>query len=78
MGRPPRHRIVFDGQRVLEDAADRGWSQTDLARHAEVSDAAISRFISGEYQTPGIAKNIASALGYSIRRYRVAREKVPA
>lgn len=69
--------ISYDVERLKEDMALRGWLPTDLARKARVSDMTVGRFLRGEVQTARTAKKLASALGYSIRRYFVAsREAV--
>lgn len=47
----------------------RGWNNSDLARTAGVSDMTVTRFLRGESQTPKTAARLASALGYSVRRY---------
>ena len=46
-----------------------GWQPADLADHAEVARSTVSRFLSGAQQTNRTAKKLASALGYSVRRY---------
>ena len=64
--------VKFDGQRMAEDIALRGWLPVDLARKARVSDMTVYRFIRGERQTAPMAKKLAGALGYSIRRYLIS------
>lgn len=59
--------------RLVADMTNLGWNQTDLARAAGVSHMTVSRFMSGESQTPKTAKKLAIALGFSIRRYIVQR-----
>jgi transcriptional regulator with XRE-family HTH domain len=44
---------------LLAEMEQRGWSQSDLARHAKVSNAAISDIFSGRRN---IGKNLATAL----------------
>jgi len=62
---------------LKNDMAAKGWLPTDLARRARVSDMTVSRFLSGERRTARSAKKIATALGYSIRRYLIpSREAV--
>lgn len=63
--------VRFDAPRMAEDMALRGWSKTDLARRARVSDMTVIRFLRGERQTAKTAKKLATALGYSTRRYLV-------
>ena len=64
----------FDGQRMADDIALRGWLPIDLARKAGVADMTVYRFLRGERQTAPMAKKLAEALGYSIRRYLIRRE----
>lgn len=49
----------------------RGWNNSDLARAADVSAMAVTRFLSGEHRTAPMAKKLADALGHSVRRYLV-------
>lgn len=63
---------VFNANRLAEDIALRGWLPIDLARKARVADMTVYRFLSGERQTARIAKKLATALGYSVRRYLVS------
>ena len=56
---------------LKNDMAAKGWIPTDLAKRARVSDMTVSRFLSGERRTARTAKKIATALGYSIRRYLI-------
>lgn len=65
-------RIRFDGQRMAEDMALRGWNPKHLSRIAEVADVTVYRFLRGERQTPPTAKKLADALGYSVRRYLIS------
>lgn len=61
----------YDVERLRADIVLKGWLPMDLARHAQVSHMTVSRFLSGERQTPRMAKKLAEALGYSIDRYVV-------
>ena len=67
----------FDVSRIRSEMDGRGWHPIDLARRASVSASTISRFLSGERQTARVAKKIADAFGYSVRRYqsRVGAER---
>lgn len=56
---------------VLDDMALNGWLPIDLAKEAGISDMTVSRFLSGETQTPRTAKKIAAALGHEVSRYYV-------
>lgn len=69
--------IRFDGQRMAEDMALRGWNKLELAQRARVADMTVIRFLRGERQTAKTAKKLATALGYSVRRYLISsREAV--
>lgn len=61
----------YDIGKLQVDMAEKGWLPTDLARIAEVSDMTVSRFLSGERRTPRTAKKLATAMGFTIRRYLV-------
>lgn len=69
---------TFDLSRMRSDIAVKGWLPTDLAKAAGVSDMTVSRFLSGSRQNPRTAKKLASALGYSVRRYVAAHQAVSA
>lgn len=71
-------RIEFDAQRLAEDVVLKGWNQHELAVRAGVSDPTVANFLSGRNRTAKTCKKLAAALGYSIRRYVVPRETVPA
>jgi len=64
--------VRFDGRLMAEDVAIKGWLPVDLARRASVADMTVYRFLSGERQTAPIAKKLARALGFSVRRYLVS------
>jgi len=66
----------YDVARLRRDIVEAGWLPIDLARRAKVSHMTVSRFLSGERQTPRTAKKLAAALGFSIRRYIVSSEAV--
>lgn len=74
-------RPSYDVALMRDDMAAKGWNASDLARRAEVSDMAVSRFLRKERQTARMAKKLASALNYSVRRYlvsaKVASDTVP-
>jgi hypothetical protein len=70
-------KIRYDTDRMVEDIALKGWLPIDLARKARVADMTVYRFLDGRSQTAPIAKKLARALGYSIRRYLISsRERV--
>ena len=55
------------GERIVYLLSARKMSQKDLARAAELTDAAISRYVSGERAPKGaILLNIANALGTTL------------
>ncbi|HEV8474608.1 MAG TPA: helix-turn-helix transcriptional regulator [Methylomirabilota bacterium] len=62
-------QIAYDVAQMQHDMAAKGWQSTDLARKARVDRATVSRFFDGSFQTPRTAKKLATALGYSVRRY---------
>lgn len=62
-------RVTYDVELMVHDLAAKGWMKKDLASRAGVSAMAVTRFLRGERQTPRMAKKLASALGYSVRRY---------
>ena len=70
-----RTTVRFDVDKMLHDMADRGWIARDLSRESGLSDMTISRFLRGELQTARTAKKIATALGYSPRRYVLRRDQ---
>lgn len=64
---------------MQRDIAAKGWQPTDLADRAGVARSTVSRFLNGQFQTARVAKKLAAALGYSVRRYIVVTsEQVPA
>jgi transcriptional regulator with XRE-family HTH domain len=68
----------FDVVRLQDDMHAKGWMPIDLARAAGVSHMSVSRFLRCERQTPRMAKKLADAIGYSIRRYLVVGEAASA
>lgn len=62
-------QVVWDTHRLTADMALRGWNVHDVARKAGVSYKTVERFLSGEVQTSKTALKIATAFGYSVRRY---------
>jgi transcriptional regulator with XRE-family HTH domain len=72
-----RPKPQFDTARMVDDMALRGWLPRDLARQAGVSDVTVSRFLRGSQQNAKNCKQLADALGYSVRRYLISsRERV--
>ena len=59
----------FNTGLLQQDMAKLGWQPADLAEHAEVARSTVSRFIAEIHQTNRTARKLASALGYSVRRY---------
>lgn len=49
----------------------KGWNNSDLAHHAGVGNMTVTRFLSGQTQTARTAERLASALGFTQRRYLV-------
>lgn len=54
----------YDVAAMQRDMENKGWLPVDLARAAEVSHMAVSRFFAGKHQTARIAKKLAVALGH--------------
>jgi transcriptional regulator with XRE-family HTH domain len=68
---------LYDVALLRLDMTEKGWLPIDLARAAKVSHMTVSRFLSGERQTPRAAKKLATALNRSVRRYLLsAREAI--
>lgn len=65
----------FDTALLEEDMTLLGWLPIDLARKAEVADMTVYRFLRGERQTARVAKKLAEALGYTLRRYLISRSQ---
>jgi transcriptional regulator with XRE-family HTH domain len=61
----------FNADLMRDDMKSLGMLPIDLARSAGVSHMAVSRFLSGERQTPRMAKKFADALGHEIERYLI-------
>jgi transcriptional regulator with XRE-family HTH domain len=59
----------YNVTQMQHDMAAKGWMPIDLARKARVDKATVSRFFDGSFQTARTAKKLATALGYSVRRY---------
>jgi transcriptional regulator with XRE-family HTH domain len=62
---------TFNVPLMRDDMAARGWLPMDLARRARVSHMTVSRFLSGERQTPRSVKKLAKALGHDVERYLI-------
>lgn len=60
------------------DRLGKGWNYTDLAAEAGVSLPTVTRFFSGEHQSPSTAKKLALALGHPAVRYLRGAEKAVA
>lgn len=55
--------VSYDVERMQRDMAAKGWQPVDLARKANVAASSVTRFFSGEFQTPRMAKRLSKALG---------------
>ena len=64
-----RPTVRYNVQRLADDMAERGWSDTELARRADVSIRTVGRFLSEQHQTAKTLKKFAEAFGHSTRRY---------
>lgn len=80
MQRSRARAIRYDTTRMKRDMAERGWLKTDLARAAHLSDMTVGRFLGGIHQTERTGWKLATALGYTVRRYLLpaVNEKIPA
>lgn len=67
--------VRFNTQLLAEDMAIKGWSKLDLANRASVADMTVIRFLRGDQQTARTAKKLATALGYSVRRYLIPSQQ---
>lgn len=61
----------FNGALMADDMAANGWNAREFATRVKprVAVSTITRFLNGEHQTPPMAKRLAKALGYDVRRY---------
>ena len=64
-------KAQFNGARILEDAALKGWTVNELSKRAKLADATTAKFLDGRVQTAKSAHKLAAALGHSVRRYFV-------
>lgn len=62
-------RIQFDTAQMAFDIAAQGWDYKTLAKKSRVAQSTVTRFLSGQSQTAPTCKRLATALGYSVRRY---------
>lgn len=62
-------QVIWNTERLVQDMALRGWNDQDVARRAGLSYKTVERFRTGETQTAKTALKIATAFGYSVRRY---------
>ena len=62
-------QVEFNVQLLAEDMAAKGLNKLDLSVRAGVADMTVIRFLRGDHQTARTAKKLATALGYSVRRY---------
>lgn len=69
MATAKRLRPVFDAAKMIEDMAARGIDIVRLADLTGLHNVTIRRFLDGNIQTTKTATKIATALGYSPRRY---------
>lgn len=64
--------LKYDVERMRLDIAAKGWLPVDLARRAKVNPASVTRFLSGEFQTPRMAKKLSKPLGKPPDHYLVS------
>lgn len=67
--------LRFNGRLAAEDMAAKGLDIQDLANRSGLSQRTVYRFLNDEVQTIQSARRIASALGYSVRRYLVRSQE---
>lgn len=67
--------VTYNVALMSRDMAAKGFIKKDLAAKAGVSAMAVTRFLRGDRQTARMAKRLATALGYSVRRYIDSREQ---
>jgi transcriptional regulator with XRE-family HTH domain len=70
--------LDWNVEQMEQDVAAKGWLPVDLARRAGVSHMTVGRFLKGERQTARTAHKLATALGYSVRRYLIATNRAVA
>lgn len=64
--------VQYDVERMQRDMVAKGWQPVDLARKAGVSPSSVTRFFSGEFQTPRMAKRLSKALNRGAAYYLAA------
>lgn len=64
----------YDVERMQRDMVAKGWQPVDLARRAAVAPSSVTRFFSGEFQTPRMAKRLSKALGRGAAHYLLSVE----
>ena len=64
----------YDVERIQRDLIAKGWQPVDLARRAGVAPSTVTRFFSGEFQTPRMAKRLSKALGRGAAFYLLDSE----
>lgn len=60
--------VAYDRDKVRNAMRLHGFDQFELATRAHVSEATVSRFLSGREIRPGNLRKIASALGVDVRQ----------
>lgn len=70
----------YDVARMQDDLAAKGWQPVDLARKSRppVAPSSVTRFFSGAYQTPRMAKRLSRALGKGPDHYLIRSTEVAA
>jgi transcriptional regulator with XRE-family HTH domain len=68
-------KTQFDGAKMADDMALRGWMIIDLARLSGLSHKTVSKFLLNQVQTPKSAKLLSHALGYTVRRYLISKSQ---
>lgn len=65
--------VNYDVARMQADMVAKGWQPVDLATKAGVAPSSVTRFFSGEFQTPRMAKRLSKALGRGPAYYLMPR-----
>jgi len=66
----------YDVDRMQRDMVAKGWQSIGLARRAAVAPSSVTRFFSGEFQTPRMAKRLSKALGRGAAYYLLNQQAV--
>ena len=69
------HRARYDVDRMIHDAARKGWLPIDLIRRVKgVTPGFCYKFLRGETNSPRVAAKLAKALGKASDEYLIENE----